>query len=253
MPASRRRARLALARLGPGQHEEEVEKARLKAQMAKAALDAVRVEVPSKRELAALTNRAGLSGSLEEALAGADVYIGVSAGTVPEAAVATMAPDCIIAAMANPNPEIHPEVARKYAAVVATGRSDFPNQVNNVLAFPGVFAGALAAAAAAPPSAPPRRPIVRPPRRKIASFAPSSAHSTAEPQRPSASCTPTSRSASTANSSTPTSTRSPAPASSRSPATASPTPKARSSTSSAPRSPSKAAPATTAALSRSGR
>ena len=100
-----------------------------------------------KRELAALTNKAGLGGSLEDALAGADVYIGVSAGTVPESAVATMAPGCIIAAMANPNPEIHPDVARKYAAVVATGRSDFPNQVNNVLAFPGVFAGALAAGA----------------------------------------------------------------------------------------------------------
>jgi malate dehydrogenase (oxaloacetate-decarboxylating) len=97
-----------------------------------------------KKRLAAFTNKAGLTGSLESALAGADVFIGVSAGTVPEAAVATMAPDCIIAAMANPNPEIHPEVARKYAAVVATGRSDFPNQVNNVLAFPGVFAGAMA-------------------------------------------------------------------------------------------------------------
>ncbi|MBR7837483.1 NADP-dependent malic enzyme [Actinospica durhamensis] len=102
---------------------------------------------PVKQELAQLTNRAGLTGTLEQALAGADVFIGVSAGTVPESAVATMAPDCIIAAMANPDPEIHPDVARKYAAVVATGRSDFPNQVNNVLAFPGVFAGALAAGA----------------------------------------------------------------------------------------------------------
>jgi len=98
---------------------------------------------PVKRELAAFTNRSGLRGSLEAALEGADVFIGVSAGTVPESAVATMAKDCIITAMANPNPEIHPDVARKYAAVVATGRSDFPNQVNNVLAFPGVFAGAL--------------------------------------------------------------------------------------------------------------
>jgi malate dehydrogenase (oxaloacetate-decarboxylating) len=98
---------------------------------------------PIKRELASFTNRAGLSGSLETALAGADVFIGVSAGNVPESAVATMAENCIIAAMANPDPEVHPDVARKYAAVVATGRSDFPNQVNNVLAFPGVFAGAL--------------------------------------------------------------------------------------------------------------
>jgi malate dehydrogenase (oxaloacetate-decarboxylating) len=103
---------------------------------------------PVKRELAALTNRAGLSGSLESAMVGADVFIGVSAGTVAESAVATMARDCIITAMANPNPEIHPDVAGKYAAVVATGRSDFPNQVNNVLAFPGVFAGALSVRAA---------------------------------------------------------------------------------------------------------
>ncbi|MGF1427785.1 NAD(P)-dependent malic enzyme [Kitasatospora sp. LaBMicrA B282] len=96
-----------------------------------------------KTEIAELTNKAGLKGSLAEALAGADVFIGVSGGTVPEEAVATMAKDCLIFAMANPNPEIHPEVAHKYAAVVATGRSDFPNQINNVLAFPGIFAGAL--------------------------------------------------------------------------------------------------------------
>ncbi|MEU9334342.1 NADP-dependent malic enzyme [Streptomyces sp. NPDC048290] len=98
---------------------------------------------PVKRELASLTNKAGLGGSLESALAGADVFIGVSGGTVPEAAVASMAPGAFVFAMANPNPEIHPDVAHKYAAVVATGRSDFPNQINNVLAFPGIFAGAL--------------------------------------------------------------------------------------------------------------
>src|SRR3954468_658324 len=96
-----------------------------------------------KAELAAITNRAGLTGGLADAMRGADVFIGVSSGQVPEEIVATMAPNAIIAAMANPNPEIHPDVARKYAAVVATGRSDFPNQINNVLAFPGVFAGAL--------------------------------------------------------------------------------------------------------------
>ena len=96
-----------------------------------------------KREIAELTNRRGLSGSLVEVLAGADVFIGVSGGTVPEEAVATMAKDCFIFAMANPDPEVHPEVAHRYAAVVATGRSDFPNQINNVLAFPGIFAGAL--------------------------------------------------------------------------------------------------------------
>ncbi|MFI8851613.1 NADP-dependent malic enzyme [Streptomyces sp. NPDC053499] len=96
-----------------------------------------------KRELAGFTNKAGISGSLEAALEGADVFIGVSGGTVREEAVATMAKGSFIFAMANPNPEIHPDVARKYASVVATGRSDYPNQINNVLAFPGVFAGAL--------------------------------------------------------------------------------------------------------------
>jgi malate dehydrogenase (oxaloacetate-decarboxylating) len=110
----------------------------------KGVVDTTREDLtPVKRELAQYTNRSGLRGSLESALEGADVFIGVSAGTVPESAVATMAKDCIITAMANPNPEIHPDVAHKYAAVVATGRSDFPNQVNNVLAFPGIFAGAL--------------------------------------------------------------------------------------------------------------
>ncbi|MER6365361.1 NADP-dependent malic enzyme [Kitasatospora sp. NPDC001527] len=96
-----------------------------------------------KAEIAGLTNRTGLKGSLADAMAGADVFIGVSGGTVPEEVVATMAEGAFVFAMANPNPEIHPEVAHKYAAVVATGRSDFPNQINNVLAFPGIFAGAL--------------------------------------------------------------------------------------------------------------
>ncbi|MFJ6559486.1 NADP-dependent malic enzyme [Streptomyces sp. NPDC091412] len=96
-----------------------------------------------KREVAEFTNKAGISGSLEDALAGADVFIGVSGGTVAEEAVASMAEGAFVFAMANPNPEVHPEVAHKYAAVVATGRSDFPNQINNVLAFPGIFAGAL--------------------------------------------------------------------------------------------------------------
>jgi malate dehydrogenase (oxaloacetate-decarboxylating) len=96
-----------------------------------------------KRDLASFTNKSGRTGTLESALDGADVFIGVSGGTVPESAVASMAKDSFVFAMANPNPEVHPEVASKYAAVVATGRSDFPNQINNVLAFPGVFAGAL--------------------------------------------------------------------------------------------------------------
>jgi malate dehydrogenase (oxaloacetate-decarboxylating) len=98
---------------------------------------------PVKAMLAAETNRAGLTGSIAGALAGADVFIGLSAGQVPEDAVASMAPDSIVFAMANPDPEIHPDVAAKYARVVATGRSDFPNQINNVLAFPGLFRGAL--------------------------------------------------------------------------------------------------------------
>lgn len=96
-----------------------------------------------KRDIAMNTNHAGRTGTLEEALAGADVFIGVSGGTVPEAAVATLAEGAFIFAMANPTPEIHPDVAHKYASVVATGRSDYPNQINNVLAFPGIFAGAL--------------------------------------------------------------------------------------------------------------
>jgi malate dehydrogenase (oxaloacetate-decarboxylating) len=96
-----------------------------------------------KRDLAVTTNRAAFTGTLAEALAGADVFIGVSAGKVPEEAVASMAPNAIVFALANPDPEVHPDVARRHAAVVATGRSDYPNQINNVLAFPGVFKGAL--------------------------------------------------------------------------------------------------------------
>jgi len=102
---------------------------------------------PVKADLARRTNPRGLTGGMAEALAGADVFLGVSAGLVPEDLIATMAPDCIVFALSNPDPEIHPDVARKYAAVVATGRSDFPNQINNVLAFPGVFRGALDAGA----------------------------------------------------------------------------------------------------------
>ena len=96
-----------------------------------------------KAQLAAATNKAGRTGSLVDALVGADVLIGVSSGTIPEAAVASMAPKSLVFALANPTPEVSPDVALRYAAVVATGRSDYPNQINNVLAFPGVFAGAL--------------------------------------------------------------------------------------------------------------
>ncbi len=104
---------------------------------------------PVKRELAEITNRAGVTGSIEDALRGADVFLGVSAGALGEDAVAAMAPSSIVFALANPTPEVPVEVARRHAAVVATGRSDYPNQINNVLAFPGIFAGAFDAGARA--------------------------------------------------------------------------------------------------------
>ncbi|HET9420308.1 MAG TPA: NADP-dependent malic enzyme [Nocardioides sp.] len=99
---------------------------------------------PVKRALAVDTaDHFGRSGSLADALNKADVYIGVSGGTVPEEVVATMADDAVIFGLANPTPEVHPDVAHRHARVVATGRSDFPNQINNVLAFPGIFRGAF--------------------------------------------------------------------------------------------------------------
>ena len=98
---------------------------------------------PVKAALARRTNRAGLTGSTESALRGADVFIGLSSGTVAEPAIASMAPGAIVFALSNPDPEIHPDMAGRHALVVATGRSDFPNQINNSLAFPGVFRGAL--------------------------------------------------------------------------------------------------------------
>ncbi len=102
-----------------------------------------------KRRLAATTNPRRISGSLGQALIGADVFLGVSGGNVPEKDIARMARDSIVFALANPNPEVHPEIAHRHAAVVATGRSDYPNQINNVLAFPGIFRGALDAGATA--------------------------------------------------------------------------------------------------------
>ncbi len=103
----------------------------------------------AKQEIAAMTNRGHVSGSLADALVGADAFVGVSApGLVTREMVASMAPDPIVFAMANPVPEIMPDEAQAGgAAVVATGRSDFPNQINNVLVFPGIFKGALAARA----------------------------------------------------------------------------------------------------------
>ncbi|QBF46703.1 NAD(P)-dependent malic enzyme [Janibacter limosus] len=99
--------------------------------------------VAHKEMLAATTNVTGKTGTMGDALKGADVYIGVSGGTVPEEQVAAMAEGPMIFALANPTPEVHPDIAHKYASIVATGRSDFPNQINNVLAFPGIFRGAL--------------------------------------------------------------------------------------------------------------
>ncbi|MBP9813497.1 NADP-dependent malic enzyme [Candidatus Saccharibacteria bacterium] len=98
-----------------------------------------------KKTLLKYTNLSGITGSLNDVINGADVFIGVSrAGLLTPAMVSTMAKDSIIFALANPEPEIMPDEARKAGAkIVATGRSDFPNQVNNVLAFPGMFRGAL--------------------------------------------------------------------------------------------------------------
>jgi malate dehydrogenase (oxaloacetate-decarboxylating) len=101
----------------------------------------------TKAELTATTNISGRTGGIREALIGADVLIGVSGGQIGEEALAGMAPDGIIFALANPTPEVPPALAHRYAAIVATGRSDFPNQINNVLAFPGIFRGALDARA----------------------------------------------------------------------------------------------------------
>ena len=100
---------------------------------------------PAKEEIAVITNRNFEKGSLSDVIKGADVFIGVSSpGTVTEEMVRTMAKDPILFPMANPTPEIMPDVAMKAGAkVVGTGRSDFPNQINNVLAFPGIFRGAF--------------------------------------------------------------------------------------------------------------
>ena len=104
---------------------------------------------PVQRELSRRTNPRGVKGQLSDAITGADVFIGVSvAGALSEADVRSMARDAVVFAMANPVPEIDPSAAKRAGArVVATGRSDHPNQINNVLAFPGIFRGALDARA----------------------------------------------------------------------------------------------------------
>ena len=104
---------------------------------------------PAKQEIAEITNAARESGRLAEVIKGADVFIGVSApGVLTAGMVQTMAKDAVVFACANPTPEIFPDEAKRAgAAVVSTGRSDYPNQINNVLAFPGIFRGALDARA----------------------------------------------------------------------------------------------------------
>lgn len=104
---------------------------------------------PIKREMAGITNRSFLKGNLSDALIDADVFIGVSApGVLNQDMIRTMKPDPMIFAMANPVPEIMPDEAKEAGAfLIATGRSDFPNQINNVLAFPGLFRGILDARA----------------------------------------------------------------------------------------------------------
>ena len=98
----------------------------------------------AKREYAGLTNPDGARGSADEMLDGADVFIGVSVpGAVTAAGIGRMAKDPIVFALANPRSEVEPEEIEQLATVIATGRSDYPNQINNVLAFPGVFRGAL--------------------------------------------------------------------------------------------------------------
>ncbi len=100
---------------------------------------------PAKAEMAAVTNREHLTGSLADAMKGTDVFIGVSVpGVVTEDMIRSMNQDAIVFAMSNPTPEIMPDLAKNAGArVIGTGRSDFPNQINNVLAFPGIFRGAL--------------------------------------------------------------------------------------------------------------
>jgi malate dehydrogenase (oxaloacetate-decarboxylating) len=102
---------------------------------------------PVKNDLAERTNPRRIVGGEAEALTGADVFVGLSCAKLPEHLLAAMAPEPMVFALSNPDPEVHPDVARRYAPIVATGRSDFPNQINNVLAFPGIFRGALDAGA----------------------------------------------------------------------------------------------------------
>jgi malate dehydrogenase (oxaloacetate-decarboxylating) len=107
-------------------------------------LEQARAADPDRQWLVEHTNAEGMTGTLKDALRGADVFVGVSAPDLLTGDdIATMAPGAVVFALANPVPEVPPEEAVRHAAIVATGRSDFPNQINNVLAFPGVFRGLL--------------------------------------------------------------------------------------------------------------
>lgn len=111
----------------------------------KGALSTKRTDLsPSKRAYAELTNPNNLTGSLSELMRGADVFVGLSSPNVISVDdIKAMNKDPIVFAMANPTPEIMPEIASPHVAIMATGRSDYPNQINNLLAFPGIFRGAL--------------------------------------------------------------------------------------------------------------
>jgi malate dehydrogenase (oxaloacetate-decarboxylating) len=99
---------------------------------------------PVKASLAEITNPDGITGTLVDAVAGADVFIGVSGpDLLPAEAIAKMAREPIVFALANPQPEVRPDDAAPFARIIATGRSDYPNQINNVLCFPGLFRGVL--------------------------------------------------------------------------------------------------------------
>ena len=107
-------------------------------------INGARKDLEDSEWIAKHTNKENFKGTLSEALSGADVFIGVSAPNIlQEKDIQNMAKNSIVFALANPNPEIDPSIAGKHAAVIATGRSDFPNQINNVLAFPGIFRGLL--------------------------------------------------------------------------------------------------------------
>ena len=141
---------LADDRLGRPHSAEAAARLRVTAEVLSASgdLPAMLVAAVAHAELAEVTNPRRVTGSLRDALQGADVFIGVSAPNILDPLwIPEMAEQSVVFALANPDPEVDPAEADKHAAVVASGRSDYPNQINNVLAFPGVFRGLLDARA----------------------------------------------------------------------------------------------------------